>query len=141
MDLRHVSSRELAGKKLEGYTGKALVELLNRHPNMDLRHVSSRELAGKKLEGYNRREIIYENLSVEDVKQMEEDGAVDCWVMALPNGVCKPFVDAIDQVGKNSLVIDLSADYRFDSSWTYGLPELVDRSSIAKATRISNPGC
>jgi len=108
---------------------------------MDLRHVSSRELAGKKLEGYNRREIIYENLSVEDVKQMEEDGAVDCWVMALPNGVCKPFVDAIDQVGKNSLVIDLSADYRFDSSWTYGLPELVDRSSIAKATRISNPGC
>ena len=124
-----------------GYTGKALVELLNRHPNMDLRHVSSRELAGKKLEGYGKREIIYENLSVEDVRQMEEDGAVDCWVMALPNGVCKPFVDAIDQVGENSVVIDLSADYRFDPDWTYGLPELVDRSAIAKATRISNPGC
>ncbi|KIW71501.1 N-acetyl-gamma-glutamyl-phosphate reductase [Phialophora macrospora] len=124
-----------------GYTGKALVDLLNRHPNMDLRHVSSRELAGKKLEGYNKREIIYENLSVEDVRQMEENGAVDCWVMALPNGVCKPFVDAIDQVGKNSVVIDLSADYRFDPNWTYGLPELVDRSAIAKATRISNPGC
>ncbi|ETI23125.1 N-acetyl-gamma-glutamyl-phosphate reductase [Cladophialophora carrionii CBS 160.54] len=124
-----------------GYTGKALVDLLNRHPNMDLRHVSSRELAGKKLEGYNKREIIYENLSVEDVRQMEENGAVDCWVMALPNGVCKPFVDAIDQVGKNSVIVDLSADYRFDPNWTYGLPELVDRSSIAKATRISNPGC
>jgi N-acetyl-gamma-glutamyl-phosphate reductase / acetylglutamate kinase len=38
-------------------------------------------------------------------------------------------------------VIDLSADYRFDPEWTYGLPELVDRSRIAKATRISNPGC
>lgn len=124
-----------------GYTGKALVDLLNRHPHMDLRHVSSRELAGKKLEGYDKREIIYENLSVEDVRQMEEDGAVDCWVMALPNGVCKPFVDAIDQVGKNSVIIDLSADYRFDSNWTYGLPELVDRSAIAQATRISNPGC
>ena len=124
-----------------GYTGKALVDLLNRHPNMDLRHVSSRELAGKKLEGYNKREIIYENLSVEEVRQMEEDGAVDCWVMALPNGVCKPFVDAIDQVGKRSVVVDLSADYRFDPNWTYGLPELVDRSEIAKATRISNPGC
>ncbi|KAK5308568.1 Protein arg-6, mitochondrial [Exophiala xenobiotica] len=124
-----------------GYTGKALVELLNRHPNMDLRHVSSRELAGQKLSGYDKREIIYENLSVEDVTKMEEDGAVDCWVMALPNGVCKPFVDAIDRVGKNSVIVDLSADYRFDSSWTYGLPELVDRSAIAKATRISNPGC
>ncbi|KAK5089564.1 Protein arg-6, mitochondrial [Exophiala xenobiotica] len=124
-----------------GYTGKALIDLLSRHPNMDLRHVSSRELAGQKLQGYRKRDIIYENLSVEDVRQMEEDGKIDCWVMALPNGVCRPFVDAIDQVGGNSVVVDLSADYRFDDKWTYGLPELVDRSAIAKATRISNPGC
>ncbi|KAL6245193.1 Protein arg-6, mitochondrial [Rhinocladiella similis] len=124
-----------------GYTGKALIDLLNRHPNMDLRHVSSRELDGQKLKGYDKREIIYENLSVEDVEKMEEEGAVDCWVMALPNGVCKPFVDAIDRVGKNSVIVDLSADYRFDPAWTYGLPELVDRAAIAKATRISNPGC
>lgn len=124
-----------------GYTGKALVDLINRHPNLDLRHVSSRELAGQKLQGYNKRDITYENLSVEDVRQMEENGDVDCWVMALPNGVCKPFVDAIDQVGKNSVIVDLSADYRFDPKWTYGLPELVDRAAIAKATRISNPGC
>jgi N-acetyl-gamma-glutamyl-phosphate reductase / acetylglutamate kinase len=124
-----------------GYTGQALIDLLNRHPNMDLRHVSSRELAGQKLKGYEKREITYENLSAEDVRRMEEDGEIDCWVMALPNGVCKPFVDAINSGSKQSLVIDLSADYRFDPEWTYGLPELVDRSRIAKATRISNPGC
>jgi len=124
-----------------GYTGKALIDLLNRHPHMDLRHVSSRELAGQKLKGYDKRDITFENLSVEDVRQMEENGEVDCWVMALPNGVCQPFVDAIDQVGKNSVIVDLSADYRFDPSWTYGLPELVDRSAIAQSTRISNPGC
>ena len=124
-----------------GFTGKALVDLLNRHPNMDLRHVSSRELAGQKLSGYEKRDITYENLSSEDVRRMEENGEIDCWVMALPNGVCKPYVDAIDSVGKKSVIVDLSADYRFDPNWTYGLPELVDRSSIAKATRISNPGC
>ena len=124
-----------------GYTGKALIELLNSHPQMDLRHVSSRELAGQKLKGYDRRDITYENLTTEDVRHMEENGDVDCWVMALPNGVCKPFVDAINGVSGNSLIVDLSADYRFDSSWTYGLPELVDRATIAKATRISNPGC
>ncbi|RMZ81408.1 hypothetical protein DV738_g2198, partial [Chaetothyriales sp. CBS 135597] len=124
-----------------GYTGKALIDLLNRHPHMDLRHVSSRELAGQKLQGYGKREIVYENLTAEDVRQMAEDGAVDCWVMALPNGVCKPFVDAIDQAGKGQVIVDLSADYRFDPNWTYGLPELVDRSAIAQATRISNPGC
>ena len=126
-----------------GYTGQALIDLLNRHPHMDLRHVSSRELAGQKLKGYSKRDITYENLSADDVRRMEERGDIDCWVMALPNGVCKPFVDAIEQAGGNhsSLIIDLSADYRFDSKWTYGLPELVDRSKIAKATRISNPGC
>ena len=125
-----------------GYTGQALIELLNAHPNMDLQHVSSRELAGQKLKGYQKRDITFENLSADDVRRMEEKGEIDCWVMALPNGVCKPFVDAIEQMGKNeSVIVDLSADYRFDDSWTYGLPELVDRSKIAKAIRIANPGC
>lgn len=109
---------------------------------MDLRHVSSRELAGKKLQGYDKREIIYENLSPEDVRRMSANGDIDCWVMALPNGICKPFVDAVNQgADKGNVIIDLSADYRFDANWTYGLPELVNRSDIAKATRIANPGC
>ncbi|KAK5162399.1 Protein arg-6, mitochondrial, partial [Oleoguttula sp. CCFEE 6159] len=124
-----------------GYTGKALIDLLNNHPNMDLRHVSSRELAGKKLQGYTKRDITYESLSPDDVRRMAEKGGIDCWVMALPNGVCKPFVDAIDHAGKETIIVDLSADYRFDPKWTYGLPELVTRSNIAQATRISNPGC
>jgi N-acetyl-gamma-glutamyl-phosphate reductase/acetylglutamate kinase len=124
-----------------GYTGKALIEMLNKHPNMDLRHVSSRELAGQKLAGYDKKEIIYENLSTDDVRRMAEKGDIDCWVMALPNGVCKPFVDTINSTGKDTLIVDLSADYRFDSKWTYGLPELIPRSTIARATRIANPGC
>jgi len=116
--------------------------LLNAHPHMDLRHVSSRELAGQKLQGYDKREIIYENLSAEDVRRKSENGDIDCWVMALPNGVCNPFVDAVNQgAGDKNVVVDLSADYRFDSGWTYGLPELVSRANIAKAKRISNPGC
>jgi N-acetyl-gamma-glutamyl-phosphate reductase/acetylglutamate kinase len=125
-----------------GYTGQALIDLLNRHPNMDLCHVSSRELAGKKLKGYEKKEIIYESLSPDDVRRMAEKKEIDCWVMALPNGVCKPYVDAIEESGhKEAVIVDLSADYRFDSKWTYGLPELVQRSKIASATRISNPGC
>ncbi|KAL2217014.1 putative acetylglutamate kinase [Thermoascus aurantiacus ATCC 26904] len=125
-----------------GYTGQALINLLNNHPHMDLRHVSSRELAGKKLQGYDKRDITYENLSPEDVRRMAQNGDVDCWVMALPNGVCKPYVDAVDEgSNKGSVIVDLSADYRFDPNWTYGLPELVSRPSIARATRIANPGC
>ncbi|KAH8811618.1 hypothetical protein F5884DRAFT_282458 [Xylogone sp. PMI_703] len=126
-----------------GYTGQALINLMNSHPYMDLRHVSSRELAGQKLKGYDKREITYESLTPEDVRRMEENGEIDCWVMALPNNVCKPFVDAINEGSgaQKSVIVDLSADYRFDNNWTYGLPELVNRQAIARATRISNPGC
>ncbi|KAF4955799.1 hypothetical protein FSARC_11752 [Fusarium sarcochroum] len=122
-----------------GYTGQGLIDLLNEHPNMDLRHVSSRELQGQELKGYNKRKIIYENLSPEEVAQLDKEGKVDCWVMALPNGVCQPFVEALGKT--SSLIVDLSADYRFTSEWTYGLPELIQRSKIAQSNRISNPGC
>ncbi len=125
-----------------GYTGQALISLLNSHPHMDLRHVSSRELAGKKLTGYDKRECTFENLTPEDVRKMADRDEIDCWVMALPNGVCRPWVEAIGQGGsKRSIIVDLSADYRFDADWTYGLPELVPRASVARAARISNPGC
>ncbi|KHN98657.1 N-acetyl-gamma-glutamyl-phosphate reductase, type 1 [Metarhizium album ARSEF 1941] len=123
-----------------GYTGQALVELLDKHPNMDLCHVSSRELDGQELKDYTKRKIIYKNLSPEEVAQLDKEGQVDCWVMALPNGVCQPFVRALGQ--SSSLIIDLSADHRFDGTWgSYGLPELVQRSKIAQSTRISCPGC
>ncbi|CAN3375556.1 hypothetical protein DIURU_005708 [Diutina rugosa] len=127
-----------------GYTGQNLIKLIDNHPKLEISHVSSRELAGQKLQDYNKAQIVYSNLQVDDIKQLEEDGDVDMWVMALPNGVCKPFVDAIDSVGKGkSKIVDLSADYRFDTTgnWTYGLPELQDRQQIAAASRISNPGC
>lgn len=129
-----------------GYTGQALISLLNSHPNMELSHVSSRELAGTTLEGYEKSQIVYDNLSPDDVRDMETRGEIDCWVMALPNGVCKPFVEAVHAGRKananhRSVIVDLSADYRFDSSWTYGLPELVARQKIHDATDIANPGC
>jgi len=59
---------------------------------------------------------------------MEERGEVDAWVMALPNGVCKPFVDAIEQAAskkdkkEGGVIVDLGADYRFEKGWDYGLP-------------------
>ncbi|KAK6537045.1 hypothetical protein TWF281_001247 [Arthrobotrys megalospora] len=129
-----------------GYTGQALISLINKHPYLSLSHVSSRELAGQRLQGYDKADIHYSNLNVEDIKKMQENGEVDAWIMALPNGVCKPFVDAIVAGGGarepgSSIIVDLSADYRFDNSWTYGLPELIKRETIANATRIANPGC
>lgn len=128
-----------------GFTGQNLISMINSHPYLELTHVSSRELNGQKLQGYTKADIVYENLQVEDIKRMEERDEIDVWVMALPNGVCKPFVEAIESAKGNSTskIIDLSADYRFDTTgqWVYGLPELNSRDKIANARKISNPGC
>ena len=110
-----------------GFTGQALTGLLSNHPSINLTNVSSRALAGYPLEGYSKSEVVYQNLQAEDVERMEKDGEVDGWVMALPNGHAKQFVDAIDRGAKDrkdggSVIIDLSADYRFESNWVYGLP-------------------
>ncbi|KAF8902311.1 acetylglutamate kinase ARG6 [Mucidula mucida] len=130
-----------------GFTGQALTHLLSGHPYLNLTHVSSRQLAGHPLDNYTKTPVVYSNLSTEDVERMEKDGEVDAWVMALPNGICKPFVDAVDRGSQerkgseSSVVVDLSADYRFEKGWTYGLPELYGRETIRASKRISNPGC
>ncbi|GAA5899852.1 bifunctional acetylglutamate kinase/N-acetyl-gamma-glutamyl-phosphate reductase [Sporobolomyces salmoneus] len=130
-----------------GYTGSNLVSLLNSHPSLELSHVSSRELAGQPLSEYTKSRISYENLGFKEMETLEAKGEVDAWIMALPNGVMAPFVEAIDKgaqgkkEAEKSVIIDLGADKRFDESWTYGLPELYNRSALHTAKRISNPGC
>ncbi|GAV53067.1 hypothetical protein ZYGR_0AI03490 [Zygosaccharomyces rouxii] len=126
-----------------GHTGSNLVSLINGHPYLEVAHVSSRELKGQKLQGYNKSEVIYETLQPQDVQKLESQGAIDFWVMALPNKVCKPYVEAIDSVNGKSKIVDLSADHRFvpEDQWAYGLPELNSRDSIVNAKKISNPGC
>jgi hypothetical protein len=62
---------------------------------------------------------------------------VDVVVLALPNGHA-PAYAALAR--PDVVVIDLSADHRFDPAWVYGLPERT-RDRVANARRIANPGC
>jgi N-acetyl-gamma-glutamyl-phosphate reductase len=136
----------LAGKKsigivgARGHTGAELIKLIARHPQLELTFVSSRELAGQRLADHNadyRGELRYENLSHEDVAAKRADVVV----LALPNGKAAEIVKAIDAAaGYDPVIVDLSADYRFDSAWYYGLPELT-RDQYRGQRRISNPGC
>ena len=127
---RYATSADAPRKRValvgaRGYTGQNLVSLIDSHPRLDLSHVSSRELAGLIVKDYTKSELRYSNLSAKDVGKMEETDEVDAWIMALPNGVCKPFVDSIDEArsrGGKGVIVDLSADYRFERDWTYGLP-------------------
>lgn len=134
-----------------GYTGQNLIALINAHPYLSLSHVSSRELAGQPLKEYTKESIAYSNIGLDDLKKLEagkgDVAPPDAYIMALPNGVCKPFVEAVlagsqERAGPTKgKIVDLSADYRFDTAWTYGLPELYSRRAIRDAALISNPGC
>ncbi|KAJ3070207.1 hypothetical protein HDU98_006749 [Podochytrium sp. JEL0797] len=122
-----------------GFTGSQLIQLIDKHPSLELSTVSSRELGGQRVKDYNKSEVIFSNMAPKDLPNHPE---VDAWVMALPNKVGAPFVKALDDAGSKAVIVDLSADFRFTDSWTYGLPELYgNRELIRKATRISNPGC
>ncbi|QNH21739.1 N-acetyl-gamma-glutamyl-phosphate reductase [Xanthomonas sp. GW] len=122
-----------------GHTGAELIKLVAAHPRLHLAFVSSRELAGQRVAEHSadyRGELRYENLDADAVAAKRADAVV----LALPNGKAAPYVAALDAVAAETIVVDLSADYRFDPSWYYGLPELT-RGRYAGQKRISNPGC
>ncbi len=122
-----------------GHTGAELIRLVAGHPQLQLAFVSSRELDGQRVADHNDAhagELRYENLDPSAVAAKRADAVV----LALPNGKAGDYVAAIDAQAQDAVVVDLSADYRFDDDWYYGLPELT-RGRYSGQKRISNPGC
>lgn len=123
-----------------GYTGSELLQLIAGHPDMDLGIASSRSVAGQAIssicDGWPDDGRTF--------TQLEPGGVcahpADAWVLALPNGLAGEWVKAITAEFPDAVILDLSADYRFDSQWTYGLAERF-RDQLRDAHLISNPGC
>lgn len=123
-----------------GYVGGELIRLVMRHPRLEIAFVSSRSLNGQAVHEHVSgapANLQFSSLDAADVSATE----VDVVVLALPNGEAKRFVEAID-AGRRAdrVIVDVSADYRFDDNWVYGQVERF-RDRIRGATRISNPGC
>lgn len=122
-----------------GHVGAELIGLFTAHPEFELGFVSSRERAGELVSAHHPgvdTGLHYVDVSPEAMDQH----LVDAIVLALPNGKAAPFVAAIDASAPGTVLLDLSADYRFDDGWYYGLPELT-RGRYHGEKRISNPGC
>ncbi|RUL72939.1 N-acetyl-gamma-glutamyl-phosphate reductase [Dyella choica] len=134
-----ISRKSIGIVGARGHTGAELIRLVARHPALELAYVSSRELDGQRVEehveGY-RGDLRYSSPAHEE---LPAQGA-DIVVLALPNGKASVCVQAFDAAGKDPVIVDLSADYRFDDRWYYGLPELT-RHKWRGEKRISNPGC
>ncbi|HET6602871.1 MAG TPA: N-acetyl-gamma-glutamyl-phosphate reductase [Xanthomonadaceae bacterium] len=122
-----------------GHVGSELIRLLGAHPHFELAFVSSRERAGERLADHEdgcAGDLRYVSLDPVAVAGQGVDGVV----LALPNGLAAPFIAALDARAPQVVILDLSADYRFDDAWHYGLPERT-RAQAAGRRRISNPGC
>jgi N-acetyl-gamma-glutamyl-phosphate reductase len=122
-----------------GHVGAELIRLIAGHEGLELAFVSSRELAGQRVADQVpefKGELRYENLDAAAIAAKHADAVV----LALPNGKAAPYVEAIDKAAPETLIVDVSADYRFDDRWYYGLPELT-RAGFRGQRRISNPGC
>ena len=122
-----------------GYAGREVVRLIEADPAYELVLATSRGLAGKTVaEAF---EGCTGSLVIEDIEPTEVAARrCDAYVLGLPNGLSAPLVDAIQAGSPDSVIVDLSADWRGAPGWTYGLPEL-EREALRGARRVANPGC
>lgn len=75
----------------------------------------------------------------DDAARAEALNAADFVILCLPDDAARAAVAMIDNPAVR--VIDASSAHRVASGWTYGFPEVVGRETIARAKRVSNPGC
>lgn len=143
-----------------GYTGETLIRLLARHPRVNLTVVTSRKLAGVKLGDAIpslRGQLPNLKFTNPEVSNLAENKNIELYFLALPHGVAVEYARPLVNAGKK--VIDLSADFRLNTSQCYEEfygnphpdPELLSRSSYVipeisnnswkDAPIIGCPGC
>lgn len=140
-----------------GYAGAALVYLLTKHPNVKIVYLASHSYAGEIFSD------IYPNLNgecdlvLEEVDMKNASEKCDVLFLALPAGISTNLID--ENVIKNTVVIDLGADFRLNDrdvykTWykkeapsqklldeaVYSLADL-DPNGMKHTNLISNPGC
>jgi N-acetyl-gamma-glutamyl-phosphate reductase len=123
-----------------GYTGSELLPLLHRHPEFQITAVGSTSAAGQPVSAHVSG-LEGSNLVFTDIRPVSLDSIdADACVLALPNGYAAGYVNVLNERKPKTVLVDLSADHRFDPAWAYGQPERFGDQLIG-ATRIANPGC
>lgn len=120
-----------------GYTGGELLRLLVHHSACDLVYVHSNSQKGRNVTDVHPDLIGDTDLVFTD--KVKIDG-IEAVFLGLPHGETKRFLEN-HPFSPDTVIIDLSTDFRDESNgFLYGLPE-VNRSKIKTAKRIANPGC
>ena len=117
-----------------GYVGQEVIKLLGQHKHLNISSVFSLSKAGQPLEPDTDSGLLYQDLGLENIVLADEDA----FILALPNNESAKYIDLIFRHNSKAIIIDLSADHRFDDAWEYRVPELSNKVMLS---RISNPGC
>ena len=119
-----------------GYVGQEITKIINNHPNFFISNIYSKSSQGKLVDDYNKsKSLTYKLLDSPDKLDFTD---IDIVIMALSNNESSDYIKSIEDHNPKIIIIDISADYRFDDGWAYKLPEI---ASQTKDKRISNPGC
>ncbi|MEY2904522.1 MAG: hypothetical protein RJA52_538 [Bacteroidota bacterium] len=118
-----------------GYTGGELLRILIHHPLIKIEAVQSQSHAGKKVSSVHKDLIGETDL----VFESKIDKDLDVLFLCSGHGHSKQFMEA-ERISQHTIVIDLSADFRLEDEWVYGLPE-TNREQIKNFNRIANCGC
>ena len=118
-----------------GYAGGELIRLLLNHPKVKIAYVHSNSQAGKPV--YDTHEDLVGETDLVFTNELNLN--VDVVFLCMGHGKAKAWLEE-NAVPAETLLIDLSHDFRLAADWVYGLPEL-NKSQIQKSRRIANPGC
>jgi N-acetyl-gamma-glutamyl-phosphate reductase len=134
-----------------GYVGRELLLLLRDDPTLELAFIASGGGAGQRasaalgVELPASLDVTLEEIGPEALSARVAQDGIDALVFGLQNGQTAPFLQALTAGGASPVVVDLSADHRFDAlpgcpSFTYGLVEK-NRAALRTARHVANPGC
>ncbi len=117
-----------------GYTAGELLRILVHHPGVEIAFVQSQSQAGKPLY-HTHTDLLGET----DLTFSAEAGEADVLFLCMGHGRSATWMDE-HRPPADTVVVDLSTDYRLADDWVYGLPE-VNREAIKSTKRVANPGC
>lgn len=124
------------------YTAGELIRILIHHPETEIDFIYSRTNPGKAIR------VVHPDLHGQTTLKFTDqtDIEVDVLFLCLGHGRSKAFLET-HTVPEDTLIVDLSRDFRLDDQnsigsreFVYGLPEL-NRSAVQTARSIANPGC
>lgn len=141
-----------------GYSGRELIKILIKHPDLELTLVTSRAEKNKPVSSYypflNKK---YSHLCFSDVVIEEIVEKCDLVFFATPSGAAKDLAPVLYQKGLK--IVDISGDFRLSSNedyqkWynyqhpypsflnevSYSIPE-INREQAINSNFVSNPGC